>query len=226
MKQMMDQNMNMEMANSTMGITKTESKGTMIGMICCSILAIAGIGFGVYEYLQANQTKQQIADLKVEIKNSDGSTTTLETDKIEVKDDTKTVVITDASDANEVAKHGVLDDEFIYFYEWGVKVKLQDDKIAGVLIDIKPSRYKIWGGEGSMPYEVDESFTLFRESNDNIAPQSLAYNQKVYQDEEYTYFLSRPNGTNYPYADEQIRKTTIAYSNDNAFLDASNWSKI
>lgn len=90
-----------------------------IPLILVSILAVAGLCFGAYEYLQANQTKQQISDLKVEVKNSDGSTTTLETDKIEIKEDTKTVTISDSSVA-------INPKDYIYIGEWGIKIKIPD----------------------------------------------------------------------------------------------------
>jgi len=75
-------------------------KGLKISIIICAILAAGGLGFGIYEMLQVESVKQQLSDLKIEVKNTDGSTTTIETDKIEVKDDDKTVVITDASTTN------------------------------------------------------------------------------------------------------------------------------
>ena len=95
--------MGMEMAGASMAAGKKEGKGMMMGMMMCVFLAIAGIGFGVYEFMQAKSAKQQIADLKIEIKKDDGTTTTIETDKIEIKDDTKTVVITDSTKSDEIA---------------------------------------------------------------------------------------------------------------------------
>ncbi len=97
MEQMINTNMNDGMMmDAAAGAGKT-GKGMMVGMIACAVLAVGGIGFGDYEMTQAHSAKQQISDLKVEIKNTDGSTTTLETDKIEVKEDTKTVTITDTA---------------------------------------------------------------------------------------------------------------------------------
>ncbi len=104
MEQMMKkEGMGMEMAGASMAAGKKEGKGMMMGMMACAVLAIAGIGFGVYELMQANSARQQIADLKVEIKNNDGTTTTLDTDKIEIKDDANTIVITDSNKENETA---------------------------------------------------------------------------------------------------------------------------
>jgi len=119
MEQKINTNMNDGMImDAAAGAGKT-GKGMMIGMIACAVLAVGGIGFGVYEMTQANSAKQQISDLRVEIKNQDGTTTTLETDKIEVKDDTKTVVISDSAVAVNAK-------EYIYIGEWGIKVKIPD----------------------------------------------------------------------------------------------------
>lgn len=72
-----------------------QKNASKITIIILAILALAGIGFGVYELFQTNSLKQQIANFKVEIKKDDGSTTTIETDKIEVREDNKTITITD-----------------------------------------------------------------------------------------------------------------------------------
>ena len=96
MEQMVNkEGMGMEMAGASMAAGKKEGKGMMMGMMMCVVLAIAGIGFGVYEFMQAKSAKQQIADLKIEIKKDDGTTTTIETDKIEIKEDDKTIIISD-----------------------------------------------------------------------------------------------------------------------------------
>ena len=75
--------------------SKPKNKLTL-PLILVSILALAGIGFGIYEMSQVKTAKQQIADLKIEVKKDDGSTTTIETDKIEVKEDAKTITISDS----------------------------------------------------------------------------------------------------------------------------------
>lgn len=62
--------------------------------IIFAVLAIAGIGFGVYGMLGANKPAQT-ENFKVQIVNNDGVVTKIETDKIEQKDDDKIITITD-----------------------------------------------------------------------------------------------------------------------------------
>ncbi len=71
MEEIANQNMNnIEMPNTVVDTTR-KSKGMMIGMICCAILAVGGIGFGIYEMSQAKSAKQQMSDLKVEVKEDE-----------------------------------------------------------------------------------------------------------------------------------------------------------
>ncbi|MBQ1528244.1 hypothetical protein IIZ77_01180 [Candidatus Saccharibacteria bacterium] len=114
---MMNQNTNMDM-NMDTGAAKKQGKGMMFGMIACTILAIGGIGFGIYEMSQVKTAKQQIADLKIEVKKDDGSTTTIETDQIEVKEADKTVVITDS--AVDAASFGFKADNLIGGAEYAI----------------------------------------------------------------------------------------------------------
>lgn len=64
--------------------------------IIFAALAIAGIGFGVYGMLGANKPAQT-ENFKVQIVNNDGVVTQIETDKIEQKDNDKTITITDSA---------------------------------------------------------------------------------------------------------------------------------
>lgn len=217
-----NQDMNAGMAMSTnMGATKKEGKGMMIGMICCSILAIAGIGFGIYEMTQANQSKQQISDLKVEIKNSDGSTTTLETDKIEVKEDTKTVIVPEVPAA--LSTYSSIQDNYLYLFDWGVKVKLSSEtgNVTGILWDNIRGSYGIYGGDDVEPYNPSVSpLSLKRSKKTDVAPQALQYDKVVYEDDEYYYIASEPNGM------PTSQQAAWDFIRNNDLLNSENWSKI
>ncbi len=69
-----------------------KSKAPIVATIC-AILALAGIGFGVYGLMQ--NSNKNIDNLKIEIENSDGTKTELETDKISISNDNSTITIKD-----------------------------------------------------------------------------------------------------------------------------------
>lgn len=71
-------------------------KGWKIAMAIASVVAICGIGFGVYGMLQSSQKDNQISDLKVQVEDSNGKITTLETDEIKVSNDSQTITISDS----------------------------------------------------------------------------------------------------------------------------------
>lgn len=88
-------------------------KGAKIFAAVASIVALAGIGFGVYGMIQANNASNK--DLKIEVKNSDGTTSTIDA---EVKDGN--VVVTEPVKTENA-------DRYIYVSNWGLKIKLDDN---------------------------------------------------------------------------------------------------
>lgn len=54
-------------------------KSLIFGMVACVVLAIAGIVFGVYEFMDSDQKSQQISELKTSIDNKTTKITELET---------------------------------------------------------------------------------------------------------------------------------------------------
>ncbi|MBR6965389.1 hypothetical protein IKH83_03715 [Candidatus Saccharibacteria bacterium] len=73
-------------------------KGSAVGMVIFGILAIAGVGFGVYGMLK----KPAAQDLKIQVKDSSGEITTIDASKIEKTDGGKTITITDSSVAGNI----------------------------------------------------------------------------------------------------------------------------
>lgn len=93
-------------------------KGWKIATAIASVVAVCGIGFGVYGMLQSSQKDNQISDLKVQVEDSNGKITTLETEKIETTDGngtTVTIADTNVEDVNS--------EDYIYAGEWGFKIK-------------------------------------------------------------------------------------------------------
>ena len=52
--------------------------GLIAVTVICAVLAVGGIGFGVYEFMNSNQKNQQISDLKVDIEKKDSKIAELE----------------------------------------------------------------------------------------------------------------------------------------------------
>jgi len=72
-----------------------KSKGPIYGMILLAILAVAGIGFGIYEFMDSNKKADEIKDLKNQISNLTPTTPDTPTDEdlFEMMDtETKTIV--------------------------------------------------------------------------------------------------------------------------------------
>ncbi|MDO5475113.1 MAG: hypothetical protein Q4F61_01870 [Candidatus Saccharibacteria bacterium] len=98
--------------------------GLKIATAIASIVAVCGIGFGIYGMVQSSQKDSQISDLKVQIKDSNGTVTTIETPEIETTtNDGTTVTITDTvvdgykNFADNLAKNYAAT-VFGYYYHW------------------------------------------------------------------------------------------------------------
>ena len=66
--------------------------GLKIATAVACVVAVCGIGFGVYGMMQSAQKDNQISDLKVQVKDPDGEVMTLETEKIETSDENGTTI--------------------------------------------------------------------------------------------------------------------------------------
>ena len=77
--------------------------GLKIATAIACVVAVCGIGFGVYGMMQSAQKDSQISDLKVQIKGVDGTVTTIETPEIETTTDSgTTITIADSINAKYV----------------------------------------------------------------------------------------------------------------------------
>ena len=96
--------------------------GLKIATVIACVVAVCGIGFGVYGMMQSSQEDGQISDLKVQIKEDDGTITTIETPKIETTTNNgTTVIITDDSISEKVDPA-----KYLYVGAWGVKIAIPD----------------------------------------------------------------------------------------------------
>ena len=119
----MEQNVDTGVPVAPMVENKQKSgNGLKIATAIACIAAVCGIGFGVYGMMQSSQKDSQISDLKVQIKEDDGTTTTIETPEIETTTNNGTIVtIPDPTMSKENTK------DYIYIGEWGVKIKIPEN---------------------------------------------------------------------------------------------------
>ena len=99
--------------------------GLKIATAIACIVAVCGIGFGVYGMMQSLQKDSQISDLKVQVKEGDGTITTIETPEIETTTDNGTTVT--ITDTVKVSGGPYIENGYFYVPKWGVKFKLSDD---------------------------------------------------------------------------------------------------
>ena len=99
--------------------------GLKIATTIACVVAVCGIGFGVYGMMQSFNKDSQISDLKVQIKEADGTITTIETPEIETTtNDGTTVTITDTA---KVSGGPYIENGYFYVPEWGLKFNIPSD---------------------------------------------------------------------------------------------------
>lgn len=98
-----------------------QAKGLKIGIIITSVLAVCGIGVGVYGSIQSSQKDKQISNLKVQIKENDGTVTTPEASEVTTttaEGETVVTVVDSARPSADELAH------YIYIAQWGIKIAL------------------------------------------------------------------------------------------------------
>lgn len=80
----MDNQKNSSTPGATSHQTKKSNsvKGLIAGMVVCAILAVAGIGFGVYGMLQTNSKSSEIAELKLKISDQNQKLNTIDSSAV------------------------------------------------------------------------------------------------------------------------------------------------
>lgn len=120
----MDQEMATMMPGMATGKQKS-GKGLKIATALMTIIAICGVGFGVFGMMQSSKKDTSPSDLKVQIKNADGTVTTIETPEINTTtEDGTTVTITDTTKASGSP---YIKDGYFYVPEWELKFKIPED---------------------------------------------------------------------------------------------------
>lgn len=98
--------------------------GAKITSIIACIVAICGIGFGVYGMMQNSQKDSQISNLKAQLKEADGAVVAIDTPEIETTANGGTIVT--IADTVKVEGGPYIENGYFYVPKWGVKYKLSD----------------------------------------------------------------------------------------------------
>lgn len=183
------------------GTTSEKSNSMKYGMIACAVLAVVGIGFGVYGMVRKPEEKaeqknatssaeleSELSSLKQKYSVLQAYVKDLEASGTEIPEEAKS-----ASDTNTPVSTSDGDtDKYIYLGEWGVKIKkpqpnvvdgkTQDGSMSGVSYAFDGYRLHLWatvyrnGDQAAMGGEMDPG------SKSKIASPYLATIQITYAD--------------------------------------------
>lgn len=119
-----------------------KSKGPVLGMALLAILALAGIGFGIYMFMDSNKKADEIKDLKSKI-------STLE----------------QGASTNE-AESG----DYIYIAEWGLKIaKPSTDELREFSYAVSHNTLYLWGAKPAEGAQATSAFGYISDWNGKIA---------------------------------------------------------
>ena len=181
---------------------KKKNNGMLLGLILCIVLAIGGIGFGVWMMMDSNTQKdslnKQISDLRKQ-----------NNDLLEQVGDNNTTINIDTDDGD------VDTADYIYVGEWGVKIKIPENlkKVSYVINAWGNSDDKslcvsgVTGDDGRLPdfANLYENFPglgcIALESKDSTDQPLNA--TRVFSDDLYNYVYSGPQAV-YSTSDEEV----------------------
>lgn len=74
-----------------------KNTGLIVGMVLCALLGVGGLSFGIFGLINAQQKTPEIADLDIKYTTKEGESVTIDTDKIEISEDKKTITIDEST---------------------------------------------------------------------------------------------------------------------------------
>ena len=167
--------------------------GMIIGMICLALLAIGGIGFGVWAYLSGNQKE---ADVKGRITEYEKQLNDLNQPEQEGE-----IIDIEEGSATQVDPK-----DYIYIGSWGLKIKIPDGLNNVWYSYVLYGDSKSDGGSISVSGVAGEGFPEFLDPNKNnsglgalgriliseYGQDTCPYGQFVFSDSEYNYCYHHP----------------------------------
>ena len=117
----MEQNADTGIPAAPMAENKQKSgNGLKIATAIACVVAVCGIGFGVYGIMQSSQKDSQISDLKVQVDNLNGRIAALGDKEIETANENDAAIdVIDSTKENP--------EDYIYVGEWGIKIKILNE---------------------------------------------------------------------------------------------------
>ncbi len=117
----MEQNADTGIPVAPMAENKQKSgNGLKIATAIACVVAVCGIGFGIYGIMQSSQKDSQISDLRVQVDNLNGRIAALGDKEIENANENDVVIgVIDSTKENP--------EDYIYVGEWGIKIKILNE---------------------------------------------------------------------------------------------------
>ena len=204
---------------------RKSGNGLKIATAIACVVAVCGIGFGVYGMIQSSRKDNQISDLKAQVSEQFVS-------------DKGTVGVED--NPTNQREQG-----FLYLDEFGIKIKVPDDTLvtsyaysSGYYGDL--GTYKIWaipkdqnGLDYSLNTTQDWAVRISRYLRADYNCQASC-GKEIFTNDEYIFTINPRNSTisNYDGTIDEKLNTTVGnfvynqYSNDSGFFDKENYSRI
>lgn len=108
------------LVNSPNRLGREQKRPYVVAIVVLMILALGGVGFGIYGMVMRSQVQREMNDLNVE--------KVLEDDSQEVEEGAEVEIQTDC---NTISTEASMARDYIYVGEWGIKIKVSD-KLAAV----------------------------------------------------------------------------------------------
>lgn len=157
---------NMTAAMPEMGGSKQQGNGLKIATAIASVIAVCGIGFGVYGMVQSSQKDNQISDLKVQIKNEDGTVTTIETPKIEAT--TSDGIVVTITDSITKMVRTVVDEKKTF--PWPANIERLDYEPETLINEVTIPEITIDSQVAqSINNRINERYTIYLEDDQNYS---------------------------------------------------------
>lgn len=204
-------------ASTTNNGKSSDGKGWKIAAAFSFVVAICGIGFGIYGMVQSSQKDNQISDLKAQVSNN-GKTS-----------------------EPESSSAGQREQGYLYLDEFGLKIKVPDDTLITSYAYVNDlGTYEIWAipkDKKGLKYSLDttrnQAVRISRYSKSNYDCKSSCGTQ-IFANDEYLFMIRPQNSTitNYDGTVDEELNTAVGglvhdqYSNNTGFFGKDNYSEL